>query len=166
MCLQECIGVSKAALSFVNDMDIVPRLLESTKIMTLLQMVQPMLPLQKCAAKQTGKFMAVGTVYLLLHDRVHVFDTDADGANLAQTAEQLFARVSGRSQKKSEKDETIMRFFQDHLLAKYTSKMQAAVLHTVPVLFLGGQVQDYEAVSIKRISPSAGKPCYINSLRM
>lgn len=166
VCRNASVSAKLPIHSFINDMDIVPQLLESTKIMTLLQVVQLMLPLRKCAAKQTGKFMAVGTVYLLLHDRIHAFDTHADGANLAQTVEQLFVRVSGRSHKRSEGDEMIMRLLQDHLLARYTSKMQAAVLHTVPVLFLGGQFQDYEAVPIKRMSPSAGTPCCISSMCM
>ena len=90
-------------------------------------------------------------------DSIQVFDSYADGTILARTVEQLFQRVSERSRKRTEADELITRLSQDHLLVKYTSKLQAAVLHTVPVLFMGGQTEDYAAVSIKRMCPASGK---------
>jgi len=37
------------------------------------------------------------------------------------------------------------------LVVKYVSKLQAAVQHPVPVLFMGGSKDDYEAVPIKRL---------------
>ena len=50
----------------------------------------------------------------------------------------------------------LSRFLSDHTLQKYIDKLQAAVLHTVPVLFMGGSTDDYEAVTLKRMATATG----------
>lgn len=123
--------------------------------MSLLQAIQPMLPSsERKVVKNTsssGSFVAIGTAYLLLSDSLQVFDAYSEGPRLAQTVQQLFATVM-----QSKTAGSTMRLVQDHSQLKYTSKVQAAVCHTVPILFMGGLQEDYEAVSIKRMSPASG----------
>ena len=164
VCSDPAVSAKLPIHCFVNDMDVVPRLLESSKIMAVLQAVQPLLPrlMHKTVAHKAtcgGSFVSIGKTYLLLNDSVQVFDTKSEAATLLPKIEQLFERISGRSQQQSDREVMVSRLVQDHQLVKYTSKIRAAVLHTVPVLFNGGQRDDYEAVPIKHISPSSGMFC-------
>lgn len=140
--------------SFINDLDIVPRLLGSKSIMSLLQVIQPFLPkymgkIMAKAANSPGSFVLVGTAYLLLLDSIQVFDNCSEAEALSQTVGQLFGNIAGQIQ-------LVGHLLSDHKLEMYTNKLTAAVLNTVQVLFMGGQEEDYEPTLIKRISSASG----------
>ena len=143
---------------FVNDMDVVPRLLESNQVTSLLPVVQQMLLFMKASqsivkkASSAGSFVSIGTVYLLLSDSVKVFDSQFEKTGLQQTIQKIYQCLSGQSSP----DSMSFRLLQDHQLEKYADKLQTAVSHLVPILFAGGVEEDYEAVNVRRLSSSAG----------
>ncbi len=52
----------------------------------------------------------------------------------------------------ADQDLVMMRVMHDHLLSNYSSKLQDAVTCCVPILFMGGNLDSYETVRIKRMS--------------
>ena len=106
-------------------------------------------------ASDGGSFRSIGATYLLLNDSIKVFDSQAEQNQLKQTVDLAYQSATGRSSKTAVSG-MIQRYYQDHGLEKYVSKLQAAVQHTVPVLFMGGSTDDYEAVPIKRLSAATG----------
>ncbi|KAL0020839.1 hypothetical protein WJX79_007770 [Trebouxia sp. C0005] len=153
---------------FVNDLDIVPRLLESSQVTSWSPVVQLMLPKRtrtiQTKASSGGSFRSIGATYLLLNDSIKVFDSQSEQHQLKRTVELAYQSATGCSSKIALSG-MIQRCYQDHSIEKYVSKLQAAVQHTVPVLFMGGSTDDYEAVPIKRLSAATGTLSPETSLR-
>ena len=140
-------------------MDLVPRLLESTKVTNLLPIVQHMMlkttSIVATKASSTGSFVPIGTSFLLLNDSIKAFNSLMEKDKLSHTVEELYHKVTGSTTHKAA-DGLILRMVSDHSVSKYVGKLQAAVVNTVPVLFNGGGTDAYEAVNVKRMSGATG----------
>lgn len=141
--------------NFVNDLDVLPYLLDPAMVKPLLEAMQPLLPsslqhILEQTAHVAGRFIAVGNTYLLLGNHIKILTKnwlDQDVANL-----HLFKQTAALINTAADQDLVMMRVMHDHLLSNYSTKLQDAVMCCVPILFIGGNLDSYEAVRIKRMS--------------
>lgn len=141
--------------SFVNGMDLVPRLRGRPQLRATLDVLKPALPaFLRQAFKEPGSFVPVGMVYLLIGDSIRAIDTAANAAALEPADAQLYRDAIALLETRTAKDAFVLSCLQDHALVSYTEKLEQALASVVPILFVGGTQDDYEALAIKRMSSS------------
>ncbi|DBA85008.1 TPA: hypothetical protein ACH3X2_005743 [Trebouxia sp. C0005] len=141
--------------SFVNGMDLVPRLRDRPQLRATLDVLKPALPaFLRQAFNEPGSFVPVGMVYLLIGDSISAIDTAANAAALEPADAQLYRDAIALLETRTAKDAFVLSCLQDHALVSYTEKLEQVLASVVPILFVGGTQDDYEALAIKRMSSS------------
>ena len=109
-------------------------------------------------ATAAGQFVPFGTCCLILENTVRMVDSAEALPLLGSTVKQLFQEAAHVGRQGEEAAMLVMQhFICDHGMAAYTRVLRNAMDSLVPVLFMGGQVQDYESKVIQRQTPT-GKP--------
>ena len=85
--------------SFVNDLDVVPRVLQHSKVASIMSAVQHKVARQTGGAgietSKYGSFASLGSTYLLLNDSIKVFDSQLEQGHLCQTVNQAYQVATG-----------------------------------------------------------------------
>lgn len=164
LCRDAGVAIQLPIHNFVNDQDIVPYLMDPAEIKPVLEAVQPVLPssLQRILnqeAQVSGSFVSVGNTCLMLGDHIKVLTRNRLEQNAVST--QLFKQVAASINTPAAQDLVMMHVVHDHLPSGYSAKLQDAVMYCVPILFMGGTLDSYEAVRMKRMS--VGKAAFFIS---
>ena len=166
LCRDIAVALRLPIHNFVNGLDVMPWLLDSARIQALLTAVQPVLPssLQRILDQKAhvpGSFVPIGNTYMLLgnHIRVSTWNRPDQVTPIAH----LFEMVAASVDTSAAQDSVMMRAMHDHLPNGYSTNLQDAVMCCVPILFMGGTMDSYEAVRIKRMSVGNAAPLILHT---
>ena len=106
-------------------------------------------------AEVAGQFLPFGTYCLMFGDAVRIIDSSQDPQLLQLTAQQLSRGALTVGQSSDIAPMVVMqRFISDHRIAEYKLMLRNAVSSMVPLLFMGGKIEDYQPRLIQRQTPS------------
>ena len=128
----------------------------------LIDTLRPVLPssLQNILAQtkpSDSSFVDLGSTRLMLANRITTMSSSE--VVTSQKRLQLCQQIAAKCQNSASRELLLSCSLRDHLASSYSNKLQEANMCIVPVLFMGGSPEDYEAISVKHMSTAGNTNC-------
>ncbi len=109
-----------------------------------------------------GNFVPFGTYCLILGDAVRIIDSSQSPQLLQLTVQQLFLGAKAVGQSSDVAPMIVMqRLICDHRIAAYKTMLRNAISSMVPLLFMGGKIDDYQPKLVQRQTPNGeARSCF------